>query len=64
MAERTAQEARLSTSTLPAGAAALDPLDFERRDWVYDGEWPFSYDDVAAYYPRAAAYCAMKKNAA
>ena len=31
----------------------LDPIDFERRDWVPDSGWPISYEEVASYYPRA-----------
>ena len=36
---------------------ALDPLDFERRDYVDGSGWPIGYEDVARHYPRAMAYC-------
>lgn len=36
---------------------ALDPVDFERRDYVENSGWPISYEDVARYYPRAMHYC-------
>jgi choline dehydrogenase-like flavoprotein len=32
----------------------LDPLDFERRDWVAGSGWPISYEEVSRYYARAA----------
>jgi choline dehydrogenase-like flavoprotein len=35
----------------------LDPIDFERRDYVPDSGWPISYDEVARHYPRALEYC-------
>jgi len=31
----------------------LNPLDFERREWVPHSGWPISYEEVARYYPRA-----------
>jgi choline dehydrogenase-like flavoprotein len=35
----------------------FDPIDFAKRDWIPDSGWPVSYDEVAAYLPRAAALC-------
>jgi choline dehydrogenase-like flavoprotein len=35
----------------------LDPIDFEVREHVPLSGWPVSYDEVAAYYPRASRYC-------
>jgi choline dehydrogenase-like flavoprotein len=32
----------------------LDPIDFERRDWVPDSGWPFAASELAPYYTRAA----------
>lgn len=31
----------------------FDPIDFEPRDYVPASGWPFGYDTVAPYYPRA-----------
>ncbi|HYH38578.1 MAG TPA: GMC family oxidoreductase [Azospirillum sp.] len=33
----------------------LDPLDFERRDWIPDSGWPIGERDLHPYYARAAA---------
>lgn len=35
----------------------FDPVDFERREHVPNSGWPIAYDDVAAHYPKALAYC-------
>jgi choline dehydrogenase-like flavoprotein len=35
----------------------FDPIDFEPREHVPLSGWPVSYEEVAAYYPRALAYC-------
>jgi len=35
----------------------LDPIDFERRDYVSNSGWPIGYDEVARFYPRALEYC-------
>jgi len=32
----------------------LDPIDFERRDWVPYSGWPFGIDELEPYYPSAA----------
>ena len=32
---------------------ALNPLDFERRDWVPHSGWPIPYEEVARYHSRA-----------
>jgi len=34
-----------------------DPIDFEARDYVSGSGWPIAYDEVAAHYPKAMAYC-------
>jgi len=36
--------------------ALFDPIDFVSRDWVPHSGWPITYDDVAAFYPRANLY--------
>jgi choline dehydrogenase-like flavoprotein len=35
----------------------LDPIDFERRDYIADSGWPIAYDEVARHYRRAMEYC-------
>jgi len=34
-------------------AMRMNPIDFEKRDWVPDSGWPISYADVEPYYRRA-----------
>ena len=33
-----------------------DPVDFMRRPFISDAEWPITYDDVKPYYARACEY--------
>ena len=35
--------------------AELDPIDFERRDWVPHSGWPIGYAEMRPYYDRARA---------
>jgi choline dehydrogenase-like flavoprotein len=35
----------------------LEPIDFERRDYIANSGWPIGYDEVARFYPRALGYC-------
>jgi choline dehydrogenase-like flavoprotein len=37
--------------------APLDPIDFERRDYLSHSGWPLRFAEVARYYPQALAYC-------
>ena len=37
----------------------LDPIDFEKRDWVPNSGWPINYEDLAIYYPKAEDYCSV-----
>ena len=37
----------------------LDPLDFDRRDWVEASGWPISYAEFAKYLPRAQGACKL-----
>jgi choline dehydrogenase-like flavoprotein len=37
--------------------APLDPIDFERRDYVPHSGWPLRFAEVEQYYPQALAYC-------
>lgn len=69
--EGTVQDARLhsapdtyrvrrfgGSSTLWGGRCMpLDPIDFERRDYIPDSGWPFGADALAPYYPRANRLC-------
>jgi choline dehydrogenase-like flavoprotein len=42
------------TSNLWAGRSMrLDPIDFQRREWVPDSGWPIDYTDLERYYTRA-----------
>lgn len=36
-------------------AAEMDPIDFERRDWVPWSGWPIRHSDIAPYYREARA---------
>src|SRR5258708_27353857 len=42
-------------TTIAWGGQSLpfDRMDFERRDWIANSGWPFSYDELAGYYPLA-----------
>lgn len=46
-----------TTSLWGGRCVPLDPIDFERRDYVPDSGWPIPYAEVAQYYPRALTYC-------
>lgn len=37
--------------------AKLDPIDFERRDWVPFSGWPIGLEEIEPFYARAATYC-------
>ncbi len=46
------------TSALWAGRCVpLDPIDFEKRDYVDYSGWPIDFDELARFYPRANHYC-------
>lgn len=40
----------------------LDPIDFESRDWVAHSGWPITYNEFAAYLPRAGNICQIPSN--
>ena len=43
------------TTTIWGGRCAeMQPIDFEKRDWIPDSGWPISYDDLSTYYERAS----------
>lgn len=35
----------------------MDPIDFEKRDYVPNSAWPVQFEEIARHYPRANAYC-------
>lgn len=35
----------------------LEPIDFERRDWIPHSGWPIGYDEIARFYPHALDVC-------
>lgn len=35
----------------------LDPIDLEARPWVPGSGWPIGWDELAAHYPAAQAFC-------
>jgi len=37
----------------------LDPMDFERREWVPYSGWPFRYEQLAPFYARASQICGV-----
>ena len=37
----------------------LDPIDFERRDWVPESGWPFSREEMQPFYERAGRICGI-----
>jgi choline dehydrogenase-like flavoprotein len=39
----------------------LDEIDFERRDWVPESGWPFSYREIQPFYERAQKVCGIGK---
>lgn len=38
----------------------MDPLDFEKRDWVPDSGWPVSYEAMQPYYQEAGRLCQLE----
>ena len=41
------------------GTEPLDPIDFEKREWIDNSGWPIKHSDVASYYDKAATYCGV-----
>jgi len=46
-----------TTSLWGGRCVALDPIDFERREYVSHSGWPMPFGELARYYPRALSYC-------
>ena len=46
-----------STTIWGGRCMPFDPIDFEARDWVAHSGWPFSFEALAPYYPRANRLC-------
>ncbi len=42
----------------------LDPIDFERRDWVPESGWPVSHAEMQPFYERAGRVCGIAAPAA
>jgi choline dehydrogenase-like flavoprotein len=55
----TYRERRFGGSTTIWGGRCIpfDPIDFERRPYMPGSGWPFGYDTVLPYYPRANELC-------
>jgi choline dehydrogenase-like flavoprotein len=53
------RQRRLGGTTTQWGGrcAPLQPLDFERREWLTGSGWPISFDELRPFYERAHAYC-------
>jgi len=48
-----------STEVWAGWSRPLDPLDFERRDWVPNSGWPIGPSDLGRYYERANRWCGL-----
>ena len=46
-----------ATGSWTGRCAELDPIDFERRDWVPQSGWPIGLNDLKPYYRAAEAMC-------
>jgi choline dehydrogenase-like flavoprotein len=46
-----------TTSLWGGRCVPLDPIDFEKREYIANSGWPIPYTDIAAFYPRAMSYC-------
>ncbi|MES2497062.1 MAG: GMC family oxidoreductase [Pseudomonadota bacterium] len=50
-----------ATGAWTGRCAELDPIDFERRDWVPGSGWPIGLDDLKPYYRAAEAMCGFEE---
>jgi choline dehydrogenase-like flavoprotein len=48
-----------TTNVWGGWCAPLDPIDFEKRDWVPDSGWPITFDDLSPFYDRAQQLCGL-----
>ena len=46
-----------STTIWGGRCMPLDPIDFEQRSYIQASGWPFAYDTLLPYYPRANQLC-------
>lgn len=46
-----------TTSLWGGRCIPLDPIDFERRDWVPGSGWPIAFEDLDRFTPRAMEIC-------
>ena len=55
------RQRRLGGTTTQWGGrcAPLQPIDFERRDWIPASGWPIGLETLRPYYERAHAYCEL-----
>ncbi len=51
-----------STNCWGGWCRPLDPIDFEKRDWVPHSGWPFGRDELVPYYERAQDICSLGPN--
>lgn len=48
-----------TTNHWHAHCRPLDPIDFERREWVPNSGWPIKWADIEPYFPRAQELCEL-----
>ncbi|MBL6853106.1 MAG: GMC family oxidoreductase [Alphaproteobacteria bacterium] len=48
-----------STNHWGGWSRPLDPIDFEKRDWVAHSGWPFGIETLRPYLPRAQSLCEL-----
>lgn len=49
----------LHTGGIGVRYVPMDPIDFEKREWVPNSGWPIVYEDVVPYYHRAHKFCQL-----
>ncbi|HEX6645296.1 MAG TPA: GMC oxidoreductase [Gemmatimonadales bacterium] len=52
-------DTRWDPATLGFRGAPLDPIDFERKEWLPESGWPFGLDALSGYYRRAHEFSGM-----
>lgn len=48
-----------SSHTWTGRCAAFDEIDFEKRDWVPESDWPIGLNDLSSYLDRSATYLGL-----
>jgi hypothetical protein len=41
----------------PGWCRTLEPIDFDKRSWIPHSGWPFGFEEIDRYYPRAYEIC-------